>query len=420
MSAETTAFISHAAEDEAAAIRLKEQLGAGGIRCWCFEEDLRFSDHIETRVKEAIAESDWLIVVLSPSVWDSDWVRWELGFAKMLHQERGGVERPIILAVHDYEQFPANCELQPFRFGTTESIGSPLPFDRHRCVRLRDASQISVLSRHMKPNLTRIVEPRGRHEQLFEGVAALLVELFPEELDRPDIDEIREWLESSLYRVGDLDWPELIIVSHYGDQVTGFLHLNYSLKSEFAYGPFLGISQAWRSRTTLQQLVERGRSELVALNSECRGVLFQVEPFDESLLNSGGDEHAWNEHEIAKLRRVNLFQTLGAFLLLDQSDKPIRIPQWSLKPPLGPETEVEHFLMFLPTSHGTIPAFDDQMIKTYLSLGEAGFGPEGVGIPGYLEYLVDFESRLRSGLPMFTKFGKLYFSREMRRAIRSG
>ena len=160
MPADTKAFISHASEDETKALDLKSRLATEGIECWCFEEDLRYSEEIELRVKEAIRDSDWLIVMLTDHAQESDWIRWELGFAKQLHDSRRGIERPIILAVHDYDQFPAPCEMQPLRFRSHEPYGPLLTFDRHRCYRFRDTAMIPALARSMKPEITRITGPR--------------------------------------------------------------------------------------------------------------------------------------------------------------------------------------------------------------------------------------------------------------------
>ena len=417
--AAVSAFISHAAEDESAALALRQQLAAQGIECWCFEEDLRHGDHIEAKVKEALTDSDCVVIILSAHALRSNWVRRELGYAIQLRDERGGVPRPYLIPVHTYEELPQPIELQPLRLDTQEPLGHPIPFHRHRCYRLRDATTLSTLANSMKPTITRIQEPSGRHARLFDGVGVLMQELFPNELDRPDIDEIRDWIEADLHQPDAQPWPEVLLAAHVGDAVTGYIYMNYSRHHELGYAAFLGISPAWRPRTTMRWLIERGRDEMERACPQCRGVFFQVDPPDLNACSETVVAQAPLQAETAiRLHRINLFQNAGALLLVDNEGIPIRIPQPSLRPPLGPETELEHFLMVLPSRPGDVPEYGSWMIDQYLSLASAGFGPQGANVPGYTAYLADFSNRLRARLPSSARFAKLYFTREMRTAMR--
>ena len=414
-----TAFISHAAEDETAALQLRHQLAAQGINSWCFEEDLRHGDHIEGRVKEALTESDCIVIVLSPHALKSSWVCRELGYAIQLRDERGGVPRPCIIPVHTYEDLPQPIELQPLQLDTQEPLGPPIAFHRHRCFRLRDATALPALASSMKPAITRIQDPRGRHARLFEGVGSLMEELFPNELDRPDIDEIRDWLEADLNHPDAQPWPEVLLAAHAGDAVTGYVYMNYSPQYELGYAAFLGISRAWRTHTTMRWLMERGRDEMKKACPQSRGVFFQVDPLDLNECTLVADASLTAQKEMAeRLHRINLFQNFGALMLVDDKGIPIRVPQPCLRPPLGPETEIEHFLMVLPSSPGDVPEFGSWMVDEYLSLASAGFGPEGANVPGYSAYLAEFATRLKSRLPATARFTKLYFTREMRAAMR--
>lgn len=413
------AFISHAAEDETAALQLRQQLDAQGIKSWCFEEDLRHGDHIEEKVKDALKESDCMVIVLSPHALKSSWVCRELGYAIQLHNKRGGVPRPCIIPVHTYDALPQPIELQPIHFDSHEPLGPPIAFHRHRCCRLRDATTLPDLASSMKPAITRIRDPRGRHARLFEGVGALMEELFPNELDRPDIDEIRDWLEADLNQPDAQPWPEVLLAAHVGDAVTGYIYMNYSRNFELGYGAFLGIAHAWRTHTTMRWLMERGRDEMKKSCPQSRGVFFQVDPPDLNACSSVAAAPPQLQAEMAiRLHRINLFQNFGALLLVDDDGIPIRVPQPCLRPPLGPETEIEHFLMVLPSSPGDAPEFGSWMVDAYLSVASAGFGPEGANVPGYTAYLAEFATRLKLRLPSKARFAKLYFTPEMRAAMR--
>ena len=414
------AFISHAAEDGCQALQLREWLAHEEVECWCFEEDLRYADHIEAKVIEAITNSDCLIVIISPNALESTWVRWEVGYAIQLRAKRGGVPRPTLVPVHVYEELPDPCELQPLRIGTDQPVGSPVPFHRHRCYRLQDPETIPRLAESIRPKVTRITDPRGVHSRLFDGVGRLMEELFPNELDRPDIDEIGDWLEADINQPETQLWTELLLASHLGDEVTGYIHMNYSTHFEFGYAAFLGISAAWRQRTSMKWLVDRGREEIRSLCSECRGLLFEVETVDLNTWNANvsAAESDSAPEKVNRLRRIHLFQTVGALLLVDELGSPIRVPQYSLKPPLGPETEIEHFLMLYPFNATDVPSVGEWLVKQYASLAAAGFGPHGVNIPGYSDYLTDFSARLKECIPSTAMFSKLFITNRMRVALR--
>jgi hypothetical protein len=277
---------------------------------------------------------------------------------------------------------------------------------------------IPALARSMKPEITRITEPSDRHQHLFEGVGKLSVELFPNELDRPHIDEMRAWLEDDLNRPDSQEWPELLLAAHMRDVVTGYAALNYSRNHPFAYAAFLGISLEWRARATMRQLVAAGKEKVLEATPQCRGVVFQVDPFDENCLHDGFRGSDALKESIERLCRVNLFTHHGALILCDGAHRPIHIRQPNLRPPLQLETEQEHFIMLLPIGQVQAHSFDDEMIGTYLSTFLTGFGPKGLNIPGYAEYLVDFERRLRASLPAVTRFERMYFTPAMRDAMR--
>jgi hypothetical protein len=412
------AFISHAAEDEIAALTLRTRLAEEGIECWCFEEDLRFSEHIDDRVMQALDNSDCIIVILSPAGLESEWVRWELGYARQLHQQRGGVPRPCLIPVHAYDQLPEPLEIQPLRLRTAEPIGSPLAFHRHRCYRLRDETMVPSLARSMRPSLTRVTEPSGKHERLFDGIAELIDELFPNELDRPHPEQIRDWLNDNLHNPTASPWTEFLLAAHIGEDVMGFAYLNYSHHYAYGYAPFLGISPAWRSRTRIGWLLEQSKAEMTRICPTCRGVLFEVELFDSHVIRRDGELGDQASERAMNLHRVHLFQSFGARVLVDHANNPIRLPQPSLALPLGPETEVDHMLMVLPAVTSDAPQCDDELIDTYLSLWSAGFGPDGANIPGYMQYLETFAERLKKCIPRDAAFRKLYFSPEMRTVMK--
>ena len=96
---------------------------------------------------------------------------------------------------------------------------------------------------HLKPQITRITDPNGVDKQLFASWVSLYEDLFPHQAARPDPTVVADWLEREHYSPDSAAWPELLIVSHVDQQVTGFVQLNYHRTTPFAFGAFLGIAE---------------------------------------------------------------------------------------------------------------------------------------------------------------------------------
>lgn len=79
-------FISYSSKDEMLARRLHADLQAKGVRCWFAPEDLKIGDRFHSRINEAIHLQDKLLLLLSKSAIQSDWVEVEVRAA--LEKER--------------------------------------------------------------------------------------------------------------------------------------------------------------------------------------------------------------------------------------------------------------------------------------------------------------------------------------------
>jgi hypothetical protein len=74
--------------------------------------------------------------------------------------------------------------------------------------------------------------------------------------------------------------------------------------------------------------------------------------------------------------------------------------------------------MLYPLKAGDVPGVGDWLVKQYASLAAAGFGPHGVNIPGYSDYLTDFSARLGECIPSSATFSRLFITKRMRVALR--
>lgn len=71
-------FLSYAQDDRVVARRLAEGLKAAGLRVWFDQWELAAGDSIVSRIRQAVAATDLLLVLLSPRSVQSRWVQTEL------------------------------------------------------------------------------------------------------------------------------------------------------------------------------------------------------------------------------------------------------------------------------------------------------------------------------------------------------
>lgn len=89
----SSCFLSHSHEDEEFAHKLAAKLRREGIRVWFAPEDIRPGEKIHDQIKKAIATFDKLILVLSASSMQSNWVKTEI----LAALKREGIENTQVL-----------------------------------------------------------------------------------------------------------------------------------------------------------------------------------------------------------------------------------------------------------------------------------------------------------------------------------
>ena len=75
-------FISHSTHDADFAVRLKDMLEEGGVRCWIDREDAMAGSALPDTLRVGIERADVLVVCCSEQAARSEWVRLELDVAK--------------------------------------------------------------------------------------------------------------------------------------------------------------------------------------------------------------------------------------------------------------------------------------------------------------------------------------------------
>jgi hypothetical protein len=81
-------FLSHSSQDKAFVERLAHDLIMRGVRVWYSEWEIKVGDSLLQKISDGIDSSGWLLVVLSSSSIQSEWVRRELNAALILELEQ--------------------------------------------------------------------------------------------------------------------------------------------------------------------------------------------------------------------------------------------------------------------------------------------------------------------------------------------
>jgi hypothetical protein len=91
----TTVFISHSTRDsDFAEGKLKPYLEGRGIKAWLSERDIPTAVDWERKIRRALSEAEWCIVILSPDAVKSDWVQAEVHWAL---EKRKGCVIPVMI-----------------------------------------------------------------------------------------------------------------------------------------------------------------------------------------------------------------------------------------------------------------------------------------------------------------------------------
>jgi len=108
-------FISYSGRDQCFVERLYSDLQTKGVRCWFAPRDAKAGDKLYEQIDQAIRMHDRVLLVLSPSSMNSDWVKHEISRARRRErQERKRVLFPVSLVSFDilkkWECFDADAK----------------------------------------------------------------------------------------------------------------------------------------------------------------------------------------------------------------------------------------------------------------------------------------------------------------------
>lgn len=93
----TTLFISHSSKDKFFVRNLAEKLVSEGVKVWIDEAEIKVGDSLLQKISEGIKDSDYLVIVLSQSSVNSNWVQKELQMAMTKEMMGNRIILPILI-----------------------------------------------------------------------------------------------------------------------------------------------------------------------------------------------------------------------------------------------------------------------------------------------------------------------------------
>ncbi len=117
-------FISYAHADQAAAQRVARQLGAAGLDVWFDRDKLQPGDNWALALGRAIADSDALVVLLSPDALASEWVQREIEYALTEQRYKNRVVPVVVRPTRNVPWILRNFQMLDFR--TEEDLGGKI------------------------------------------------------------------------------------------------------------------------------------------------------------------------------------------------------------------------------------------------------------------------------------------------------
>lgn len=422
-------FISHSHDEQPEVRRLEAALEHANIEAWAYEGDLPFGNDIMDEVKRHICECDHFLVFLSDSSRNSHWVARELGLA-LERQQQAGSNYPSIIGVLGEKQ-PDSMVYSPVNFYSGQPYSDRYDFSVRRCFKVDDSvDRLDDLVRHLLPQVTHITQTEGEQGRLLTESFKVYEELFPDEGERDDPEDIATWIdEARRADVSGRPWREFYAVLHILDHVIGMIFLSGHIERKWSFGSYFGVSRAWRQQGRAEWFLEQVQEKLLTLLPHVKGIIFEVDPVDfkflervaarPSLLGSG-DESLLFWH-LRNLRRIQLYHSYGAQAVLGQDDSPLPYWQPAMDEPLGPENERRLILMVFPLKGMRLEQADMNEILNFVYddlFGDAYGASSAAGIPGFSAYCEEVKRRVRKYADQGWRFGQVRVPKRIRQLIR--
>lgn len=420
-------FISHSSVDNKFALKLAQDLKEAGIPVWLDVWEIKVGDMIVEKVEEAMAESDFLIVVISKASMNSRWVQEELSAAKTIEiGKRGIFILPALIESCKLPPLTASKRYADFRENYQNGLREILNVFNRTYIRESEASRYQTLEKdwHQKiddidKELRRIIklEPGENKKEFYltehyknENIENLRKDI----LDTLDIYRALRPLEKSSYLVSYLDGSAyfLAILGKDNDLQLEILQNSYPSMTDIALGVYLSIAvtqatcgliedSIWSFRKAIRlamEIKEDWEDALYAITYQLSRYIsyFHVVPEQDLAINLLLKDEKYLQvryNKSIKLFRLALEKEMNWHLVQSPDD---RVNYANLMEAVGFFKEALEYLNIAKTDYPAHKEFNERAIKINQLI-------EAVGSKGEKELQID---GLHKMPPLLSEFGQ--------------
>ncbi|MBI4687338.1 MAG: hypothetical protein HY756_06115 [Nitrospirae bacterium] len=272
--------------------------------------------------------------------------------------------------------------------------------------------------------VTFITETDGEEGILLNASFRCYESLFPPD-ERDDPADIVIWIDECR-RQRNPTFQEVYAVVHEKENVIGMAYLTAYLDCHWCFGNYLGVLPDYRQNRRAEMLLSNLERQLQILDPDAKGIVFEVEPINLELLSEvtrretiGGhpDEGEVLTH-LRRLRRLNLYQSYGALVVLGANGLPLPYWQPSMKDDLNPADELELALMvvLLEGTRQDNVQLNELLDFVYDRLYGDGYGGAGnIEINGFRPYVAGIKRRVKNAAKSGWQLGKWRVNMEIQR-----
>jgi lipoate-protein ligase A len=120
--AEYDVFVSYSHEDALFVQPLVDALEARGIKAWYASGELRVGENFMRKIGDALEQSRYFLLVISPNYLASQWTSFELGVALSAASTKGARVIPVLIRKSDLSALPSPLRRHQFLDATREPI----------------------------------------------------------------------------------------------------------------------------------------------------------------------------------------------------------------------------------------------------------------------------------------------------------
>lgn len=312
------------------------------------DSEISTEAEIDPYLRERIEECDYLLVCLSGGDLSSPRIPQKIQLALDAQSSRKDI-RPVVIGVTVHGVKNSVVE---FALNNREAFN----FAKQKCIELNQrptTAEIQNVMQEISLKIDFVTDPDS-NKPLFDSSIACYKELFPNENERIKPTDIIEWIkESSGLSSRESSFKRLYTVLHLAQSAVGMSFVECPIGEPWCFGSYFGIKSNWRAEKRAQAFINAIEAELQRQSSELKGIVFETHPVDFQLLQlvaergkiAGESDQDRVIKNLVALRRLKLFQSFGARVILQEDETPFPYIQPALGDELAEDEEQHLFLL---------------------------------------------------------------------------